>query len=69
MQGTCTLPILPTDGLEEERCRIAVQDAVPVFAVDRMVPDLLIQGQGHEPTEQEIAVQLFNQQPLAAAGA
>jgi hypothetical protein len=50
------------------RGQVRTEKALPVLGEDRMVPDLVVHGQAHEPAKQEVVIQLFHQQPLAADG-
>src|SRR6266481_3211426 len=51
----------------EKRLRdLFVQQALPILAVYRVIPDGLVHLHPHEPTEQQVVLQLLDQHSLAA---
>src|SRR5215467_6944216 len=45
---------------------LALEQALPVLSKSRCVPHLIVDAKPHEPTEQEVVVELLHQKPLAA---
>jgi len=54
------------DPLEEHAGQVFVEEPLAVGAEGGVVPDLVFQGQAHEPAVQQVVVDGLDQQPLAA---
>jgi hypothetical protein len=52
--------------LEEGFGNVPIEQALTVFREHGHIPDGVIHVQAHEPTEQQVIVELFHQQPFAA---
>ena len=51
--------------LKEPGVDLSRQQPIPILREHRRVPDGVVHAQAHEPTEQEVVVELFHQLPLA----
>jgi len=60
------LACLLQHGLKEGFGNVPIEQALAVFGEHGHIPDGVIHVQPHEPTEQQIVVELFHQQPFAA---
>jgi hypothetical protein len=60
------LPRLLQHGLEKGFGNVAIEQPLAVFREHGHIPNGVIHVQAHEPTEQQVIVELFHQQPFAA---
>ena len=62
-----TLLVCQTQNLGEEPFHdLVLQQPVAVLGEGRVIPNGIVDGQAHEPAEQQVVAQLFAQLPLAA---
>jgi hypothetical protein len=59
-------PRLREDVLEKGPGHVAGKQTLSLFGEHRRVPDRVVHRQPDEPAEEQVVVQLFHQQPLAA---
>lgn len=59
---------LTADRIEERRGDVASQQALTVLAERGRRPDRIVHVQADEPAEEQVVLQFFHQQPLAAHG-
>src|SRR5262245_61675605 len=60
------LPGMAENTFEEGSCDLALKQPVPVLAEHRRIPDEIVHAQAHEPTEQQVVVELLHEKPLTS---
>lgn len=53
---------------QKKACNLGMDQPLQVGGKARVVPDLLVQGQAHKPAKENVVVDLFNEQTIAANG-